>query len=242
MERKAKTLLLGQKLERQKQHSEVTVDFGTDTLGRQVLLDIAEQKHILIAGASGFGKSVATKHILEQLKEKPCLVIVGDPKRIEYKQFEEDFVIRTEQADIEELVLDVVREMDERYEQMRLKGTTNFKDVGADRVIVVIDEFGSWFMSIKDKLVRESLVRLLQQGRAAGIHCIFATQHATGKFVPTELKVNIACRIAFRLPTSSSSRVALDQSGAEMLRNPGEYILIAANGTKIEGRINYKGE
>lgn len=234
---KNRTLSLGNKLNRPKHYSEATVKFGTNTLGQQVLLDIAEQKHILIAGASGFGKSVATKHILEQLRGTKSLVIIGDPKRIEYKQFEDDFVIRTEQSEIEELILDVVREMDERYEAMRQAGVVDFQDIKVDRVILVIDEFGSWYMTIKDKLVKESLVRLLQQGRAAGIHCIFATQHATGKFVPTELKVNIACRIAFRLPTASASRVALDESGAEQLRAPGEYIMKTASGNTIKGKI-----
>lgn len=184
-----------------------------------IYIDMLKQPHLLIAGASGSGKSVLINSLIYSALYKPpteCMFILIDPKRVElvdYKESPHCISYASEPQDIENAINQAVDIMETRYKRMqaaRIKKSTE-----AD-IYVIVDEFAD-LMTTQKKETLPPLQRLAQLGRAANVHLILATQRPTKDIVSGQIKVNMDSRVALRCPTAQDSRNILDHSGAEQL-------------------------
>lgn len=218
---------------------------GVETAGAPVLVDLASLPHLLVAGSTGSGKSVALTTMLvsllgTQTPEKMRLVLI-DPKRLEFSGFADIphlmFPIVTQPAQAIAVLRWLVGHMDERYELMAEHGVKNISDYNAlgieplARIVVVIDELADLMMTA-GKQVEDALARLAQMSRAAGIHLIVATQRPSVDVITGLIKVNFPSRIAFRVTSKVDSRTIIDECGAEKLLGKGDMLLMDATGIK----------
>ena len=182
-------------------------------------LSILKQPHILIAGATGSGKSVVINStIYTALYKAPCdlkLVLI-DPKRVElvkYRNLPHTIAYASEPAQIIQTIQKSVDLMESRYKAMQRRGAV--KSTEAD-VYIIVDEFADLMTTCKRETL-PNLCRLAQLGRAANIHLIIATQRPTRDIVNGQIKVNMDCRLALRCPSPRDSINIMDQKGAEAL-------------------------
>lgn len=225
-------------------------------IGRKVdnsvfMVDLATMPHLLVAGATGMGKSVGLNVIITSLLRKKSpdelkLVLV-DPKQVElsvYDAIEKPYLahldgcnpICTEPAEAKKTLDAVIRLMEERYTKLKEKGVRNIKEYNAiveDKMpyyVVIIDEYGDLILqSPKDMEV--AICRIAQKARAVGIHMIISTQRPDAKIVTGSIKANFPTRIAFRTTTGTDSRVILDRMGAERLTGKGDMLYFAGSDT-----------
>ena len=225
-------------------------------IGRKVdnsifMVDLATMPHLLVAGATGMGKSVGLNVIITSLLRKKTpdelkLVLV-DPKQVElsvYDAIEKPYLahlegcnpICTEPAEAKKTLDAVIRLMEERYTMLKDKGVRNIKEYNAiveDKMpyyVVIIDEYGDLILqSPKDMEV--AICRIAQKARAVGIHMIISTQRPDAKIVTGSIKANFPTRIAFRTTTGTDSRVILDRMGAERLTGKGDMLYFAGSDT-----------
>ena len=221
------------------------VALGEDTAGEPVAGDLSGLPHLLIAGATGSGKSVCTNTIVSSLlltngPDKLRMVMV-DPKRVELTPFNGiPHLVAPVIVDTDE-VLSVLRamqnEMTRRYKLMEEIGARNIKGYNEKSgehmpfLVIVIDELADLMMAASYE-VEQGLVRLAQLGRAAGIHLIVATQRPSVKVVTGLLKANVPARIAFSVASQVDSRVILDTGGAEKLMGKGDMLLLNSDSPK----------
>lgn len=200
---------------------------GTDGTGSVVALDVATMPHVLIAGATGSGKTVALHSILCSMlfKAGPGQVqfLMIDPKQVELTQYANlphlwRPVVTDVQAAIRALE-DVTLIMDKRYKTLRRKPKTVFP-----RLVVVIDELADLMLTSK-KQAEPAIVRIAQLGRAAGIHLIVATQRPSVSVVTGLIKANMPCRIALTMASGRDSMTVIDRYGAERLTGKGDALL-----------------
>ncbi|MEO5667348.1 MAG: DNA translocase FtsK [Bdellovibrionota bacterium] len=222
--------------------------FGVDTEGNPVAEDLARMPHLLVGGATNMGKSVLVNSILtgllcrftpEQLK-----LIVVDPKLVEFKVFEDIphllLPVVNDPADASQALKWAVGETKRRYLQMQKVSAKNLeaynKKIGEGKVedaeqfpyiVIVIDELAELMLTAK-KDVEQSIVRLSQLARAAGIHLIMATQRPSADVVTGLIKSNCPSRAALRVASASDSRIVLDCSGAEQLLGRGDMFFTNA--------------
>lgn len=206
---------------------------GEDTNGDTLTVDIAEMPHILIAGATGSGKSVCLNTILSTLiylypDPARLQLILIDPKRVELAPFAGLPHLR---APVAETPTDAVRRlaglcryMDDRYEQMSHRGIKNATEAGWAPMVVVIDELADLMLTSRYE-AEEHIIRLAQKGRAAGIHLIIATQRPTANVITGLIKSNIPCKIAMKTASIRDSINILDHKGAETLTGKGDALL-----------------
>lgn len=220
---------------------------GLDTMGNPLELIIEEMPHLLVAGTTGSGKSVFLSEGVKQLSSKYNITIF-DPKGVDF----DDGI--SDHCTIAIMLRDFVEEMKKRYEMMKTKGVKKWSQMENKSDIIIIDEYNDLFMSTakieigtktitkvyKDgivteevpvyntvgNVVRENLKILAQKSRSAGIHIILATQRPSVKVIDGDIKANFSTRISFRLPTSTDSKVVLDQEGAEKLLGKGDGLLL----------------
>ena len=203
--------------------------------------------HLLVAGATGQGKSVGLNVILMSLLHKKTpdelrLVLI-DPKKVElnlYSKIESSYLaspVITEPEDAEQKLQSVCDLMDERYELLSSVGVRNIKEYNAlsiveklPYVVVVIDEYGDLVMT-SGKQMERAICRIAQKARAVGIHMIISTQRPSATIVTGNIKANFPTRIAFRTTTGTDSRVILDQTGAERLTGKGDMIFFSGADT-----------
>lgn len=214
--------------------------------------DLADMPHLLIAGATGQGKSVCLNVMLLSLMNKKTpdelkLVLI-DPKKVELSAYEK--VARPylaslnglspiiTEADHAQMMLDAMcRLMEKRYTMLNEKGVRNiaeYNDKASTKMeyyVVVIDEFGDLIMQAGREMER-LICRLAQKARAVGIHLIISTQRPDTKIVTGNIKANFPTRIAFRTTTGVDSRVILDQIGAEKLMGKGDMIYFSGPTTR----------
>lgn len=216
--------------------SGLDIPIGKDTVGNDVSMNIAKLPHLLVAGQTGSGKSVALNCIISSLiknntKEDVRLVLV-DPKRVEFTPYQDaEHVIDRVIDEVEDTitVLEWLCEvMDKRYDLLSKHKARNIdslasKGIKIPRIVVVIDELAD-LMSQNKKRVEAPLVRLAQKARAAGIHLILATQRPSVNVITGILKANIPARMAFRVASGTDSSVILDQRGAENLLGAGDML------------------
>ena len=242
-----------------KAKSRLTIAMGKDINGHIRTADLAEMPHVLIAGSTGSGKSVAINAMIMSLlyRTTPAQVrlILVDPKRVElgiYEGIPHLFTpIITEPKLAANALRNAVREMDRRLKLLashRLRhidqynklfeGATPslFADVEEEQplpyIVIIIDELADLMML--DRInVEDSIKRLAQMSRAAGIHLILATQRPSVDIITGLIKANIPTRISFRLATKVDSRTILDANGAEALLGRGDMLFLAPRTSRL---------
>lgn len=186
--------------------------------------DMLKQPHLLIAGATGSGKSVLINSLiaaaLHRSPAQACFVLI-DPKRVElcaYRNLPHTIRYASEPDEIVATLNECVNAMEERYRVMQRAGQK--KSSYAD-IYIIVDEFAD-LMTTQKKVTLPALCRLAQLGRAANMHLILATQRPTRDIITGQIKVNIDARVALRCPTAQDSRNIINVSGAELLPRYGE--------------------
>lgn len=194
----------------------------TGTVPR-LCLDILDQPHTLIAGATGSGKSVLINDLIyTALFSPPCdkQFILIDPKRVElrsYRKLPYTLIYASEPADMVSAINKAVDIMERRYKRMTRRGEKQSRE---PHIYIIVDEFADLMTTLKRQTV-PALCRLAQLGRAANIHLILATQRPTKDIVTGQIKVNIDARVALRCPTAQDSRNIINTTGAEQLPRHG---------------------
>lgn len=184
-----------------------------------VCLDMLKQPHLLIAGATGSGKSVLINSLIyTALYNSPnrCRFILIDPKRVElidYKELPHTLRYCSEIPDIIAGLQYSIDLMESRYKEMQRHRQ---KQSTAAHVYIFIDEYADLIVQAR-KQVQSYIIRLSQLGRAASVHLILATQRPTRDIINGSIKVNLDCRVALRCPSPTDSRNIIDTKGAETL-------------------------
>lgn len=227
--------------------SRLTLGLGMDVVGKPVLADLAKMPHLLIAGATGSGKSVGINTIICSIlfKATPEEVrfLLIDPKRIELSGYEDiphllhPVVVEPKMAN--RALQWAVREMERRYElldEMRVKNIQSYNEVAAEKlpfIVVVVDELAD-LMMVSSRDVEESIARLAQMARAAGIHLILATQRPSVDVLTGLIKANFPTRISYKVFSKIDSRTILDSSGAEHLLGVGDMLFIPPGKARLK--------
>ncbi len=212
---------------------------GRDVAGRAIVADLARQPHLLIAGATGSGKSVAVNSLLGTIlhtrKPSEVRIIVVDPKRVEFTWLAGLphllAPVATEVEEAVEILGKIETEMARRYDLLANAGCRNrlAYNVGHQpplpALIVVIDELADLMMLAAEDVER-SICRLAQLGRAAGIHLVVATQRPSVDVITGLIKANLPARLAFTVASSIDSRTILDTPGAERLLGRGDFLYL----------------
>ena len=231
-------------------NSPLSVALGKDVSGESIFTRIDKTPHLLIAGSTGSGKSVCVNTIITSilLKNKPDKVklIMIDPKMVELSIY--DGIphlltsVVTDPIKAADVLHKVVLEMENRYREFaraRVRNMEGFNKIAAKDpdykelpyIVVIIDELAD-LMMVSSKEVEESIARIAQKARAAGIHMIIATQRPSVDVITGVIKTNIPSRIAFAVSSSIDSRTILDKSGAETLLGKGDMLYLSADSSK----------
>jgi len=226
------------------------LSLGKDIVGQPVVVDLAKMPHLLIAGATGTGKSVGLNamicSILYRLSPKNLRFLMIDPKRIELSPYDNiPHLIHPVISDSKiatKALLWLVNEMEIRYGKLDEAGARNLESYNKitgesmPYLIVVIDELAD-LMMVSSKDVESSIMRLAQKARAAGIHLIVATQRPSVDVITGLIKANFPSRISFKVSSKVDSRTILDVMGAERLLGMGDMLYLAP-GTSFLKRVH----
>jgi len=226
--------------------SKLAVALGLDVSGKPVISDISKMPHILIAGATGSGKSVCINSFISTLlyRASPQEVkfILVDPKRVELTQYNDIPHLLTPVIIEPEKVVSALKwaisEMERRYKlfaEVGVKNIAGYNEISGFQalpyIIIIVDELADIiFFAPSD--VEDSITRLAQMARATGIHLILATQRPSVDVLTGLIKANINCRIAFNVNSMVDSRVIIDMPGAEKLLGRGDMLYIPPNQAK----------
>ncbi|HEY8738368.1 MAG TPA: DNA translocase FtsK 4TM domain-containing protein [Candidatus Dormibacteraeota bacterium] len=233
----------------------LSLAIGTDVSGNSVVGDLTRMPHMLIAGATGSGKSVCINALLAglmfQATPDELKLILIDPKRVEFAMFQDlphllvPVVTESEQAT--SALRWAVAEMENRYKLFASHTVRNIADfndrapdMGLDRlpyIVLVIDELADLMMVAAGE-IEELICRVAQLARAVGIHLMVATQRPSADIITGLIKANIPSRIAFAVSSSIDSRVILDETGAEKLLGRGDMLYLpveAGKATRLQG-------
>ncbi|WP_339136835.1 MAG: DNA translocase FtsK 4TM domain-containing protein [Candidatus Electrothrix sp. GW3-4] len=225
----------------------LTIALGVDAIGKPAVADLARMPHLLIAGATGAGKSVAINAFICSVlyKATPDMVrlLMIDPKRIELSVYEgiphllHPVVVEPKMAS--RALIWAVREMERRYkllEEHRVKSFTSYNEVAEEKlpyIVIIVDELAD-LMMVASKDVETSIARLAQMARAAGMHIILATQRPSVDVLTGLIKANFPTRISFKVSSKVDSRTILDGSGAEHLLGLGDMLFLPPGAAKLQ--------
>ncbi len=226
------------------EESKLLVTLGKDIMGKPIYCEINKTPHLLVAGSTGSGKSVCINSMLISLlmRTKPDEVklVLVDPKKVELSMYNGVphllTPVVTEPKKANEVLKKIVVEMENRYELFERSGTKNIAGYNAylkkknnekllPFIVVIIDELAD-LMLVAAKEVEESIMRITQMARAAGIHLIVATQRPSTDVITGVVKANIPSRISFAVSSSIDSRTILDATGAEKLLGKGDMLFM----------------
>ena len=233
---------------------------GVDVMGKPYRFDMTLAPHMLVAGATGSGKSVFLNSLITQLTKVPDTEIhLYDPKIVELAHFKKSPNVVEYQRDPEGIntaLQELVYEMRQRYNQLEKRGVKNITEYNEDEItkapkyqkpmrrkFVIFDEFGDvTAREIKingvniSKEIKESILILSQEARAAGIHLIIATQRPSVNIINGTIKSNFPTKAVFRTSKAVDSQVVLDETGAEKLLGMGDMIFSSNAGTlRLQG-------
>ena len=212
---------------------ELPIALGKTITNEVFMVDLAKAPHMLVAGATGQGKSVGLNAIVTSLlyKKHPAELkfVIVDPKKVEFSVY---------------TLNSLCVEMDTRYDLLRKAGCRNIKEYNAKfisrqlnpekghrfmpYIVIIIDEFGDLIMTA-GKEVELPICRIAQLARAVGIHAIIATQRPTTNIITGTIKANFPARVAFRVAAMMDSRTILDRSGAQQLIGKGDMLYLQGN-------------
>ena len=226
----------------------MNVILGKNIVGQDRIIDIAKMPHLLIAGQTGSGKSVAVNTLISTLitkkSEKEVRFIMVDPKMVELMPYNGiphllvPVIIDPQQAAI--ALRWAVNEMDNRYRQLMENGVRNivgYNSLGyvekMPYIVIIIDELAD-LMMVAAGSVEESIARIAQKARAVGIHLVVATQRPSTDVITGMIKANLPSRISFALRSQIDSRTILDTPGAEKLLGQGDMLLLENGSSKLE--------
>jgi DNA segregation ATPase FtsK/SpoIIIE, S-DNA-T family len=240
--------------------SKMTIAMGKDINGRIVTADLAGMPHLLIAGSTGAGKSVAINAMIMSIlyKATPDQVrlILVDPKRLELGNYEGVphlyTPIITEPKLAANALRNAVREMERRLKLLAARGVRNidqynrlfdrgdtpslFEEDSDEKpipyIVIIIDELAD-LMMLDSSNVEESITRLAQMARAVGIHLVLATQRPSVDVITGLIKANFPARVSFRVATKVDSRTILDANGAEALLGKGDMLYLPSGSARV---------
>jgi S-DNA-T family DNA segregation ATPase FtsK/SpoIIIE len=240
--------------------SKLTIALGKDINGRIVVADLSGMPHLLIAGSTGAGKSVAINafimSILYKATPDQVRLILVDPKRLELGNYEGVphlyTPIITEPKLAANALRNAVREMERRLKLLAAKSVRNidqynrlfdnggtpslFEEDSDDKpipyIVIIIDELAD-LMMLDSSNVEESITRLAQMARAVGIHLVLATQRPSVDVITGLIKANFPARISFRVATKVDSRTILDANGAEALLGKGDMLYLPSGSARV---------
>ncbi len=233
----------------QKSLSPLTFPLGRDVAGNPVFSDISKLPHLLVAGATGSGKSIFIHSLIVSLlyRNPPQLLklILIDPKRVELTSYSEIPYLLTPVITEGKKAISALRwavnEMERRYEilleaQSRDINSYNQKFIKEKEkllppIVIIIDELAD-LMSVYGKELEAIIIRLSQMARATGIHLIVSTQRPSVEVITGLIKANITSRIAFQVASQVDSRTILDSAGAEKLLGKGDMLFISSELSK----------
>lgn len=227
------------------------IALGKDVSGSPMYTDLTEMPHMLVAGATGTGKTIFLNSLILSLlyKNTPetLRMVMVDPKRVEFQNYNE----------IPHLLCPVIydatktynalqwlaKEMERRFEVFSEIPTRNIKSYNSNKnviasgsqlpyIVVVVDELAD-LMAVKGKEIEGAIVRLAQMARATGIHLVLATQRPSVEVITGVIKANITSRISFQVASQVDSRTVLDTSGAEKLLGYGDMLFVSSKSSRM---------
>jgi S-DNA-T family DNA segregation ATPase FtsK/SpoIIIE len=216
---------------------------GKTISGKPFVTDLAKMPHLLIAGATGSGKSVCINvlitSLLYRLHPKQLKFIFIDPKMLELSVYAGiPFLTRpvvTNPKRAEKVLADAVVEMENRYKRLAAQSVRNIEDYNSRQknpeekipyIVIVVDELADMMMAASSNRIEMLITRLAQMARAVGIHLILATQRPSVDVITGLIKANFSARIAFQVATKIDSRTILDGNGAEKLLGNGDMLFL----------------
>src|SRR3989449_2110812 len=246
--------------------SKLALALGKDTTGNVVVADLGRMPHLLVAGATGTGKSVSMNamimSILYKSSPRDVRFIMIDPKMLELSTYENIphllVPVVTDPKKAAAALNNIINEMDERYRLLHDKGVRNvdsynhlLRETAAAkeateepepgalrhrhlaRIIIIIDELADLMMTV-GREIEESITRLAQKARAAGVHLILATQRPSVDVITGLIKANFPARISFQVTSRIDSRTILDASGAERLLGEGDMLFLPPGTARVQ--------
>ena len=238
---------LGDIIEEADKRGELPLILGKDISGEVVVSDLTAMPHLLIAGATGSGKSVCVNSLivsmLSQKSPEDVRLLMIDPKMVELKMYNGTPHLLTEVVtdprDAAKAFRWVLYEMENRYRLLdenfarNISGYNRKMSEKMPYIVIIVDEFAN-LMSISQKEVEEAVVRLAAMSRAVGIHLIMATQRPSVDVITGLIKANFPYRVAFQVASKTDSRTILDMIGAEKLLGSGDMLFAPAGSMNLK--------
>jgi S-DNA-T family DNA segregation ATPase FtsK/SpoIIIE len=226
--------------------SKLALSLGRDVAGRPVVVDLAKMPHMLIAGASGMGKTICINNLFISLlyrnTPQDIKFIVIDPKRVDLTPYNGiphllTSVITERDKAVNSLKW-AVAEMERRYKLLEQAGKRNIGEYNEKNslpmpfIVIIVDELADLMTSSDKSEVESAIVRIAQMARAVGIHLVVATQRPSVEVITGLIKANISARISFTTVSQVDSRTILDTTGAEKLLGNGDMLFVSAEMAK----------
>lgn len=245
-----KSLLASDKMKQNR--DKLAIVLGLDVTGAPIIYNVAKMPHLLVAGATGSGKSVFLHALLFSIlyrnSPEECKLIMIDPKRVELKNYEGIphliTPVVTDSSKAPAIFKWAVNEMDRRYklfENARVRNIDQYNEesgfVALPNIVIIVDELAELMMHEPAEM-EKAIQRLAQLSRAVGIHLVLATQRPSTNVITGTIKANIPSRVAFNVTSNVDSRVIIDQPGAEKLLGKGDMLFVppdVSKPTRIQG-------